>query len=67
MTTNELPPSDPLGFLTDEMYQGLRALEPMQAKRMTLEEGTILVVMREETYTYLVRKAGMKAVYPEDR
>jgi hypothetical protein len=59
--------SDPMGFMDDEMYQGLRALEPMQAKRMTLETGTVLVVMREETYKYLVSKAGMKAVYPEEQ
>jgi hypothetical protein len=53
--------------MSEETYQGLRSLEPMQAKRMTLQEGTILVVMREETYKYLVAKAGMKAVYPEEQ
>ena len=64
---NEQIPSDPMDFMSDEAYQGLRSLGPMQAKRMTLEEGTILVVMREETYSYLVKRAGMKAVYTEEQ
>lgn len=58
---------DLLGYISDEAFQGFRSLEPMQAKRMTLEGGTVLIVMREETYSYLVKKAGMKAVPSEQQ